>query len=171
MKLLDCVMSIILAPVFIAMSLMGCAFWGSDRSRPPKNHYTTLRWSDSVGPNTRAVYSYLVEKSEEEILRSCLGSAVHYPDNCDRSVVSEGFCCTAKNVLFFRAFTLEIDGEAWEFCKVRNKWHSHFAMSDKVAEAKLHELLEQILRKQPERIRNPLGGEKGSIWARPLCYD
>ena len=171
MKLLDCVMSIILAPVFIAMSLMGCAFWGSDRSRPPKNHYTTLRWSDSVGPNTLATYSYSLEKSEEDVVRSCLVSAVHYPVDNDRSIFITPSCPDVKDVLFYWLFTLEIDGDTWKVCKTRNKWHSHFAMSDKVSEVKLHELLEQILRKQPERIRNPLGGEKGSIWARPLCYD
>lgn len=168
---LACFGAYALAVGCFVISLTGCVVFGVDCSCPKKAVYSALRWSEGIGPRTGAHYYYLFEKSEEDALRSCLVSAKHYPVNKNRSLLITPPCPDAKDVLYYWRFTLEIDGESWEVCKTRNKWHSHFAISDKVAEKKLHELLDQILRKQPERIKNPPGSENGSIWARPLCYD
>lgn len=170
MKLLQCILPILTSGSLFFL-LIGCVGFGSKDCNAVGHNYATLEWTDFIGPNTLATYSYLLEKSEEDAVRSYLVSAKHYPVNKNRSLLITPPCPDAKDVLYYWRFTLEIDGDTWKVCKTRNKWHSHFAISDKVSEVKLHELLEQMLRKQPERIRNPPGSEKGLMWARPLCYD
>lgn len=141
---------------FVSISLIGCAAFGSDVDDASKmtftTHFTTLKWFDCIGPRTSASYSYLFEKSEEEVLRTCLASAAHYPVSDDPFVIRDPFCFSAKDAAFQWSFTVEIDGESWNFCKVHNEWHTHFVLTDRTAEMKLYALLENVLQKQPKTI-------------------
>lgn len=143
---------------FFSMFLIGCVEFDSDVGNSLKFKYANLKWSNEVRLGTFAQYSYSFEKSEEEVLRTCLASARHYPPT-PKGVVADRFCFDNCDILFYLALKIDLDGEEWEVCKVRNKWHAHFDIADRDAEMKLYSLLQKILEKQPPYTLEPLPKE------------
>ena len=100
MKLLQCILPILTSGSLFFL-VIGCVGFGSKDCNAVGHNYATLEWTDFIGPNTLATYSYSLEKSEEDVVRSCLVSAVHYPVDNDRSIFITPSCPDVKDVLFW----------------------------------------------------------------------